>query len=91
MELWNTVLARRTLVLLGILATSVLYAVAHAFLDEYVTIIAGGGGAYAGYAYVQRGSSGELNDAQIDDAYAWGLGTLIGVLAMHTVVQGGLL
>jgi len=91
MELWNAVVARRGLVLFGMAVTAALYAVANALLDEYMTLIAGALGAYAGYAYVSRGSQGPLDDARADDACAWGLGTLIGVLTMHTLTQGGAL
>jgi hypothetical protein len=91
MELWNAVLARKGLVLLGLVVAAVLYAVGNALLDEYVAVLAGAGGAYAGYAYAGRGTREPLDEARSDDAYAWGLGTLIGVLAMHTLAQGGAL
>jgi hypothetical protein len=91
MELWNAVVVRKGLVSLGMLVTAVLYAIGNALLDEYVTLLAGAGGAYAGFAYLRRGSHGPLDEARTDDVYAWGLGTLIGVLAMHTLAQGGAL
>ena len=91
MELVHAISARAGLVALGALVTAVIYAAAHAMLDEYVTLLAGAAGAYAGYAWVARGASRPLEDARVDDAYAWGLGALFGVLGMHTLVQGGLL
>jgi len=91
MEFWNAVLARKGLVLCGLVVTSVLYAGANTLLDEYVTVVAGAGGAYLGFAVAKRGTNGPLDDARTDDAFAWGLGCLVGVLAMHTLAQGGAL
>ncbi len=89
MELWNAIVARKGLVLLGAAVTAILYAIGNAFLDEYVSPLAGVAGAYAGYAYARRGTQGPLDAMRTDDACAWGLGSLIGVLAMHTLAQGG--
>lgn len=91
MELWNAVVARKGLVLLGFATSALLYALANALLDEYVTVLAGAGGAYAGYAWVARGGPRPLDERRTDDACAWWLGTLIGVLGMHTLAQAGAL
>lgn len=91
MEMWHAIVARKGLVLLGIAVTAIAYAVFHAVLDEYVTVLAGAAGAGAGYLYARRGTTAPLDETRSDDAYAWGLGALVGVLAMHTLVQGGVL
>lgn len=91
MELWNAILARKAHVLLGILLTAGVYGALHMVLDEYVTVLAGAAGAGAGYLAARRGSSGPLDDARSDDAFAWSFGALVGVLAMHTLAQGGVI
>lgn len=91
MELWHAIVARKGLILLGACVTAIAYAVLHAVLDEYVTPLAAAAGAGAGYLYARRGTSAPLDEARSDDAYAWAFGALMGVLAMHTLVQGGAL
>ena len=91
MELWSAIVARKGLILIGFAVTAVAYGALHAILDEYVTVLAGAAGAGAGYLYARRGSQGPLDATRTDDAYAWGLGALVGVVAMHTLVQGGAL
>lgn len=91
MELWHAIMARKGLILMGTCATAIAYGVIHAVLDEYVTVLAGAAGVGAGYLYARRGTRAPLDETRTDDAFAWGLGALVGVLAMHTLVQGGVL
>ena len=90
MEFVHAVKDRIQFVLLGMLVSAIAYGVLHSLLDEYVTPLAGAVGVYAGILYARRGGSGSLQAGQVDDAYAWGLGTLLGVFLL-AVTRNGLL
>ena len=90
MALWTAILDRKGPIALGILLSIAAYAVFDALLDQYVTVLAGATAGGAGYLFAGRGTTGSLDAKQMDDAFAWGFGALIGVIAMHTLSQGGL-
>ena len=91
MELWNAIGARAGQVLLGFGLSALLYALCNTLLDEYVTPLSGGSAAAVGYWIATRGADDPIEPARYQDASAWGLGVLAGVLLMHTLVQGGVL